>query len=167
MSFKQIPLGSIEKCNVIIEIPTGSSVKYEYDEKLDNMKLDWIFENNFCFPYNYGFIPKTRGGDGDMLDAFVITTYPLGIGTIAESRPIGIIKLLDRGEQDDKIICVASADPTYKSCNELRDLPFDYQKLFNDFFIELGRQKNKHMEIQGYESTAQAKRMIQESHTKF
>lgn len=150
MSFKQIPFGTLEKFNVLVEIPKGSAVKYEYDEKIDAIILDWVFADGFKFIYNYGFIPQTCGGDGDNFDAFLITPYPIAMGTIAKSRAIGMIELLDRGEEDNKIIAVPVADPSLENYQKLSDLDFDYKKEFINFFNEIARQKNKPMKVNGF-----------------
>src|SRR3989344_575638 len=104
MGFKNIPFGSPEKFNVVLEIPTGSRNKYEYDEELDAIKLDFVFSENFKYIFNYGYIPETRGGDSDHLDCIILAPCPIDIGTIVECGPIGIIEMLDRGEEDNKII---------------------------------------------------------------
>jgi len=122
MSYKNIPLGTVEEFNVIVEIPKGSENKYEYDEDLDVIKLDWVFSGGFHFPFDYGYIPETRGGDGDHLDAFVFSSHPIDFGAVVKCRAIGMIELIDRGEEDNKILAVALADPKYTSHKELSDL---------------------------------------------
>src|SRR3990167_8529121 len=110
MSYKNIPLGKPEQFNAVVEISKGGENKYEYDENLDSIKLDWVFSGGFHFPFDYCYIPQTRGGDGDHLDVFIIASHPLQIGTIVECRPVGMIELLDRGEEDNKILAVPVAD---------------------------------------------------------
>jgi len=156
MSFKNIPFWKIDEFNVIIEIPKGSQNKYEYNEETDEIELDWVFINDFCFPYNYGFIPQTKGGDGDNLDAFVISSRPIDIGTVVKCRAIGIIEQIDREEQDDKIIAIALADPEYNKYQELEELPFDYEATFKEFFDELQIQKNKTIETKAYHGRKRA-----------
>ncbi len=163
MSFKEIPFGSVDAFNVIVEIPKGSQNKYEYDEELDNLVLDFVFNGDFRFPFNYGYIPQTRGGDGDPVDVFIVGKHPIDPGVIVKSRAIGIIELLDRGEQDDKIIAVALADSEFSQFSESEDLPFDYKKIFTEFFIELGKQKNKTLEIKGFHDSSTATRAIESS----
>ncbi len=167
MSYKNIPFGNIDKFNVLVEIPKGSENKYEYDEKLDVMALEWVFRGGFCFPFNYGFIPETLGGDGDNLDVFVITSHPIPQGTIVKCRAIGIIELLDRGEQDNKIISVPVVDGEYKNCENLSALPFDYKTIFEKFFKELAIQKNKIMEIKGFLDKPQAIEELEKARKNF
>ncbi|MDO8529410.1 MAG: inorganic diphosphatase [bacterium] len=150
MSFKQIPFGTLEEFNVVVEIPKGSELKYEYNEKIDALTLDWVFTDGFGFIYNYGFIPQTLCGDGDNFDVFLITPYPIAIGTVVKSRAVGMIELLDREEEDNKIIAVPIADPSLEKYQKLSDLDFDYKTEFTDFFNEISKQKNKTMKINGF-----------------
>ena len=161
MSFKDIPFGSKDKFNVVVEISKGSPNKYEYSEELDNLILDWVFTDGFSFPFNYGYIPQTRGGDGDALDVFIVGDQPLDPGVIVECKAVGMIELLDRGEQDDKIIAVALADSTYSKYEELEELSLDYKKVFEDFFAGLGVQKSKTLEIKGFHGSARATKEIE------
>ena len=156
MSYKNISFGKPDEFNVIVEIPQGSKNKYELNEKTGEIELDWVFTNDFCFPFNYGSIPQTKGGDGDCLDVFVLSSHPINMGTVVKCRAIGIIKLIDRGEQDDKIIAVALADTEYSKYKDISELPFDYETIFTDFFKELGIQKNKVMTIEGFEGESEA-----------
>ena len=167
MSLRDVPFGNIKAFNVIVEIPTGSEVKYEYDENIDEIKLDWVFSGGFQFPFNYGFIPQTKGGDGDHLDAFILNDNPLHIGSIIECRAIGIIELLDRGEEDNKILAVPVADPSSKKYQSIDDLPKDYLEIFKKFFKELGVQKNKTLEIKGFHDAAIAKKELKKSNEAF
>jgi len=156
MSFKNIPFGEINEFNVIIEISKGSEKKYEYNEESDQIELDWVFTDGFSFPYNYGFIPQTRGGDNDPLDVLVLGSLPIGKGTILKCRAIGIMKLIDRGEQDDKIIAVSLTDPEYNKYQDIKELLFDYQSILKKFIKELSIQKNKVMEIKSFEGKEKA-----------
>ena len=167
MSYKNLPFGSIDAFNVVIEIPKGSQNKYEYDEELDLIKLDWVFTDGFCFPFDYGYIPETRGGDGDHLDAFVLSSIPIEIGTICQCRAIGIIKLLDRGEEDDKILAIPLADPQLKNIQSLEDFKENYEKIFREFFKELEKQKNKIIEIKEFSDSTKAKEELVIAHRIF
>ena len=167
MSFKHIPFGSPEGFNAIVEIPRGSSNKYELDEELDAIKLDWVFPESFKLPFDYGCIPQTRGGDGDALDVYILNQHPLTIGTIVLCRPIGIIKTLDRGEVDDKIFAIPIANHHYEKYQDIADLDFDYNNLFVNFFKELGVQKNKKIEGKGFFGRQEALAELKKSHAHF
>ena len=167
MTYKNIPFGTINKFNVVIEIPKQSKNKYEYDEDLDAIKLDWVFTGGFHFPFDYGYIPETRGGDGDHLDAFIFSSHPIAMGTIVECRTIGMIELLDREEEDNKILAVPLVDPEYKTYQKLSDLTFDYKTIFEEFFKELGIQKNKTMEIKGFRDKQVADSVLEMAHKNY
>lgn len=110
--------------NVVVEIPTGSSHKIEWDRKLGVMRLDRVEPKIFAKPTNYGFIPQTLDEDGDELDVLLITDEPLVTGIVVEAKIIGVMKFVDDGEVDDKVIAVPSDDRnTGNAINELGDLP--------------------------------------------
>ena len=167
MSYKHIPFGAAEKFNVVVEIPKGCEVKYEYDEEWDEIKVSGIFEKGFSFPFDYGYVPQTRGGDGDHLDVFVIGSKSIASGAIVECRAIGMIELIDRGEKDDKILAVPVSDPVSKNYKGLEDLPFDYKTIFETFFKELGIQRNKTMETKGYRDVSVAIKELELAHKNF
>lgn len=96
--------------NVVIEIPTGSNHKIEWDRKNACFMLDRVEPIAFAKPCNYGFIPQTLDEDGDELDALVITEQPLTTGIYMTARVLGVMKFVDDGEVDDKIICVPADD---------------------------------------------------------
>lgn len=118
--------GNYEKgeLNVVIEIPTGSNHKIEWDRERACFMLDRVEPMAFAKPCNYGFIPQTLDEDGDELDALVITDQPLTTGIWLKTRILGVLKFIDGGEVDDKIIVVPEDDRNngdkYQS---LEDLP--------------------------------------------
>jgi len=110
--------------NVVIEIPTGSNHKIEWDRKNACFMLDRVEPIAFAKPCNYGFIPQTLDEDGDELDALVITEQPLTTGIYMKARVLGVMKFVDDGEVDDKIICVPADDRNNGDCYQsLADLP--------------------------------------------
>ncbi len=163
MKLKDTPLGTPEEFNVVIEIPQGSSKKYEYDEAKDEMNLDFIFTGGFHFPFNYGFIPQTLGGDGDTLDAIVLDDKGFNSGEVIACRPIGMIEMLDRGEEDHKIIAVPVDDASMANTHSIHDLPPNRLEDFRVFYEELARQKQKTIEILGFEGKDQAIRAIKKA----
>jgi inorganic pyrophosphatase len=110
--------------NVVIEIPTGSSHKIEWNRQLATFQLDRVDPAIFAKPTNYGFIPQTLDEDGDELDALIITDAPLATGIFLEAKVIGVMKFEDDGEIDDKVIVVPADDRnTGNAINSLEDLP--------------------------------------------
>lgn len=162
VDIKNIPLGQPEEFNVLVEIPSGSANKYEYDESLKMFKLDYVFHDGFHFPFNYGLIPQTRAEDNDPLDAIVLSSYPIIPNTVVKVKPIGILKLKDSGEQDNKIITVPSVDPLASKLKSIDNLDKKEKESMADFFKEIGVQHNKTMDIEGFfdkdEAVAEIKR---------
>lgn len=110
--------------NVVIEIPAGSNNKIEWNRHLGVMKLDRVEPLVFAKPTNYGFIPQTLDEDGDELDALIITDTPLPTGAYLEARVIGVMKFVDDGEVDDKVVVVPADDRhTGNAIKTLADLP--------------------------------------------
>ena len=110
--------------NVVIEIPAGSNHKIEWNRKLAVMQLDRVEPIAFAKPTNYGFIPQTLDEDGDELDVLLITNDPLTTGVFLEARILGVMKFIDDGEVDDKIIAVPADDrDTGNAYKTLADLP--------------------------------------------
>lgn len=148
--------------NVVIEIEEGSNLKYEFDGASGKMKLDFVFEN-LTFPFNYGFIPKTLGGDGDTLDAIVLSSVPVKSGETILCKMIGVLKTIDRGEVDNKIICVPLSDPLTDKYRDVEDLPPDSLQNWTEFYLEVARQKKKTIEIIGLKSKQEALQEIKNS----
>ncbi len=121
--------------NVVVEIPTGSSHKIEWDRKIGVMKLDRVEPKIFAKPTNYGFIPQTLDEDGDELDVLLITDEPLSTGLVVEARIIGVMKFVDDGEVDDKVIAVPADDrQTGDAIKSLEDLPKQLLKQIEHHF---------------------------------
>jgi len=108
---------------VVVEIPKGSRNKYEYDEKGGFVKLDRVLFSSLHYPGDYGFIPQTLHADGDPLDVLVMTNEPTFAGCVIEARPLGVFRLIDKGQLDDKILAVPHTDPLFKEYYSLDDVP--------------------------------------------
>ena len=109
---------------VVVEIPEGSSHKIEWDRHVGVMKLDRVEPKVFAKPTNYGFIPQTLDEDGDELDVLLITDAPLSTGVVVNARVIGVMKFVDDGEVDDKVIAVPSDDRNSgDAIQTLEDIP--------------------------------------------
>ena len=152
----------METIKVFIEIPEGTSDKYEFDEKSGELKLDFVFKD-LVYPYNYGFIPDTLGEDGDALDAIVLSTKPLERGTAVDATPIGLLEMLDRGEVDNKIITVASFDPLYEKYKDVGDIPDSIKEEWKNFWQKVARQKQKTIETKEYLAKDSAMQEIKKS----
>jgi len=126
--------------NVVVEIPTGSSHKVEWNRELAVMQLDRVEPAIFAKPTNYGFIPQTLDEDGDELDVLIITTEPLPTGIFLEARVIGVMKFEDDGEVDDKVVVVPADDRNNgNAIMTLADVP---EKLIQQIEFHFNHYKN-------------------------
>ena len=150
MGFKNIPYGTPEKINVIVEIPQGSQDKYEYDEELDLIKLDRVLFTAQRYPCNYCFIPNTRAEDGDHADVLLFSTNPFFSGALVESRPIGFMTMMDSGEVDDKILAVPVADVRFKNIESFDQLPEHSRKEISNFFETYKLLQEKEVKVTGF-----------------
>ena len=120
---------------VVVEIPTGSSHKIEWDRTVGVMRLDRVEPQIFAKPTNYGFIPQTLDEDGDELDVLLITDEPLPTGVVVTARILGVMKFVDDSEVDDKIIAVPSDDRhTGNALQSLADVPGQLLKQIEHHF---------------------------------
>ncbi|MDQ3018411.1 MAG: inorganic diphosphatase [bacterium] len=156
MSLKNVPFGSPEKFNVIIEIAQGSQDKYEYDEELDVIKLDRVLYTSQRFPANYGFIPETRADDGDHTDVLLFSTNPIFPGAVVEARAIGFMNMNDSGEIDNKILAVPTEDPRFSHVQSLAELPEHSPKEIKNFFETYKILQNKQVTVGEFESKEKA-----------
>jgi inorganic pyrophosphatase len=111
-----------ELINVVVEIPKGSKNKYEIDKENGLIKLDRAMKSAQDYPFDYGFVPRSLWDDGDALDVILLTTYPRFPGILVEARPVAVMRMIDGGEGDDKIIAVPKNDPRWEEVNELEDI---------------------------------------------
>jgi inorganic pyrophosphatase len=112
-----------DMCNVVIEIPRGSKVKYELDKDTGLCFVDRILFSSVVYPHNYGFVPKTLCEDGDPIDVLVLMQEAVVPMCFLRARPIGVMQMLDQGERDDKIIAVHADDPEFKGFSDISQLP--------------------------------------------
>ncbi|KKW44936.1 MAG: Inorganic pyrophosphatase [Parcubacteria group bacterium GW2011_GWA2_56_21] len=153
-----IDSGTKEAMNVIIEIPKDSHNKYEIDKKTGLIKLDRANYSAAAYPFDYGFVPQTLWDDGDALDVIVLTTYPLNVGVLVASRPIGILHMTDDGDADEKVIAVPVSDKRWDDVQDIKDVNQHQLKEFVHFFETYKQLKGKPspIEIDGYEGADKA-----------
>jgi len=151
--------------NVVVEIPEGSSHKIEWNRELAVMQLDRVDPAIFAKPTNYGFIPQTLDEDGDELDALIITDAPLPTGVFLEAKVIGVMKFVDDGEVDDKIVVVPADDrSTGNAINTLADLPKQkIAQIEHHFTHYKDLKKAGSTVVKGWGDVAEAKAIIHES----
>ncbi len=151
--------------NVVVEIPTGSSHKIEWNRELAVFQLDRVEPAIFAKPTNYGFIPQTLDEDGDELDALIITDAPLTTGIFLEASVIGVMKFEDDGEIDDKVIVVPADDRnTGNAIKSLEDLPKQLLAQIEHHFTHYKDLKKPGSTIvKGFGDAEEAKAIIHES----
>ncbi|MEJ2771324.1 MULTISPECIES: inorganic diphosphatase [unclassified Stygiolobus] len=152
-----------DEVNVLIEIPMGSNIKYEYDEEEDVVKVDRVLYTSMMYPFNYGFVPGTLEEDGDPIDVLVITSYPIMPGTAIEARPVGILYMRDEEGEDAKIIAVPKdkIDPGYSNIRDIIDLPEAVKNKIVHFFEHYKElEPGKWVKVSGWGSTNEAKARI-------
>ncbi len=118
----------------VIEISRGSNMKYELDKETGMLKLDRVLYTATHYPANYGFIPRTLGDDHDPLDVLVLCSENIMPLTLVRTHPIGVMKMLDSGLGDEKIIAVPDVDPTYKIYTDIKELPMHMFDEIQHFF---------------------------------
>jgi inorganic pyrophosphatase len=143
----EVPSGSKEAMNVIIEIPKFSKNKYEIDKETGLIALDRVMHTAQDYPFDYGFVPQTLFDDGDALDVVVLTTYPLAPGILVKVRPVAIMEMTDGGDRDDKVIAVPVDDPRFSEINDLADLNKHFIKEATHFFETYKKVQNKEVSV--------------------
>lgn len=153
-----------EKVNCIVEIPRGSTNKYEYDKHLGVFKMDRTLYSPIFYPTEYGFIPQTLALDNDPLDIMVVCTFSTFPGCLIESRPIGVLRLEDSGFEDDKIIAVAVNDPRFKNVHDLSNLNTHFKKEVKHFWqTYVTLQPGKEISIKGWCGKDKAKAIVEKA----
>jgi inorganic pyrophosphatase len=136
--------GAPEEFDAVIEISKGSKVKYELDKESGLLRVDRVLYSSVVYPANYGFIPQTLGDDEDPLDLLVLMQEPVQPLSIVRARPIGMMPMVDAGENDEKIICVHLDDPEYRAYEHFGDLPehrlHELRRFFEDYKILEGKE---------------------------
>ncbi|MBL7078390.1 inorganic diphosphatase [Candidatus Shapirobacteria bacterium] len=167
---KNLPAGPKPPQDIycVVEIPRGSSNKYEFDDKLNTFVLDRVLYGAVFFPTEYGYIPSTIGEDGDPLDIMVITTYPTFPGCVLESSVAAALKITDTGKLDYKIIALAKNDPRLDKITDLKSLPPHFKKEVEDFWGSYARlQPKKKIVVGNWLDKRKALKIVKESIDRF
>ncbi len=152
-----------EEVTAVIEIPSGSRNKYELDKATGLMKLDRVLYSSVHYPGDYGFIPQTLHEDNDPLDILVMVKEQTFAGCMIDVRPIGVLRMLDRGEPDDKILGVPLHDPAHEEYFDIADIPQHMLKEIEYFFATYKDLEGKRVQVVGWQKSQEAMRIVQES----
>ena len=146
--------------NAIVEISRGSRAKYELDKQSGLLRLDRVLYSSVHYPANYGFIPQTLGDDHDPLDILVMSQVEVEPLCIVRARVIGVMRMVDSGEGDDKILAVAADDVSVSYIDSIDKLPPHFDSELRHFFEEYKRLENKTVLVEDFQNAALAKKII-------
>jgi inorganic pyrophosphatase len=149
--------------NSIIEIPAGSRAKYELDKTSGLLKLDRVLYSSVYYPHNYGFIPRTLAEDDDPLDILVLSRINVVPLCIVSAKVIGVMRMIDGGRPDDKIIAVAEHDISVKYYNDIKELKDYYRLEMRAFFEDYKRLENKEVRVEDFQNREIALKIVIES----
>lgn len=153
-----------------VEIPKNSPQKYEFDEKLQGIKLDRTLFSPMYFPFEYGSIKDTEGEDGDPLDAILLSTFPTFPGCYVKTRPVGVLLMEDEAGIDHKIIAVPDEkiDPRFKEIEEIDDIPSHLKKEIKEFWQSYKKlEPGKWVKVRDFKSRKEAEKIIERAKKRF
>jgi inorganic pyrophosphatase len=146
--------------NALIEIPKGSKVKYELDKETGLLMVDRILYASIHYPANYGFIPRTLGDDGDPLDVLVLMQEQVVPMSLLAVRPVGMMHMVDDGEDDEKIICVHLDDPEFRTYDHYKQLPEHRLDELRSFFEDYKKLEDKEVDVSDFDGPEEAMKAV-------
>jgi len=167
MSLLDVPIGpnAPQSFNTVIEIPKGSTNKYEMDPQTGLLRLDRVLYSPLFYPFDYGFIPQTLYLDGDPIDVLVMLNHPTFPGCIVEAKPIGVLEMRDDKGPDEKVLCVATRDPRFNNRTSLNDLnPHTLKEIYH-FFEVYKALEDKEVEVVGWKDVIDAVQLVDKYRT--
>ncbi|HLY68708.1 MAG TPA: inorganic diphosphatase [Puia sp.] len=163
----------MESKEVVIETPKGSSQKFDYDQSSHFFKLKKILPEGMCFPFDFGFIPDTKGEDGDPLDVIVISDFPSFPGCLIDCRIIGGFKAVQSENpgkkkiiRNDRFIAVPECSAFYKKIQSIKELPDEIINELEDFFINYNKIQEKEFKVIRKLNPKEALKIIKKNSTK-
>lgn len=167
MDISKIKVGNIpDKINAIIEIPYGSSVKYELDKESGAVFVDRVMASAVFYPANYGFIANTLADDGDPVDILVLNEYPIQAGAVIPCRLIGVLVMEDESGMDEKLLALPTSkvDARYEDIKSLDDVPkATLAKIKNFFETYKILEKDKWVKMQDFKDTKAAVEILEKA----
>jgi inorganic pyrophosphatase len=153
--------------DAVIEIPLGSSLKYELDKTTGLLRMDRVLYSAVYYPANYGFIPQTLAEDNDPLDVLVLCQESVAPLTIIHARTIGLMTMIDSGVKDHKVIAIATADPEFEHYHDASELPPHKLAMVRRFFQDYKQLENKIVEVDDFLSAELAYPIIESALTQY
>ena len=151
----------------VIEIPKGGKVKYELDKPSGLLRVDRVLYSSVMYPANYGFIPQTLGDDDDPLDVLVLMQEPVVPLSILRVRPIGMMTMVDQGQNDEKIICVHLDDPEYRDYVAIQQILKHRLAELRRFFEDYKKLENKEVAVHDFFGPIEAVDVVRSSMEKY
>ena len=142
-----------EEINVFVEIPQGSSIKYEVDKDSGFLFVDRFLHTAMSYPFNYGFVPQTNADDGDAVDVLLISSMPVTPGSIVRARPIGMLEMEDEAGMDNKVLAVPikKIDPDYVDIEDIDDISEHTKNKIKHFFENMkSLEKGKWVKLKNF-----------------
>ncbi len=146
--------------HVVVETPRGSRNKYKYDERLGLFRLNRVLFAGASFPYDFGYVPATRGGDDDPLDVLLLMDEPAFPGCLVRARAIGVLKATKEGLANDRIIAVSTDAKTWANHKDLSDLSRRLLHEVQQFFHSIMQVDSQRHALNGFRGAAEAERVI-------
>lgn len=147
----------------IIEIPKATRAKYELDKESGLLKLDRVIYSSMYYPANYGFIPQSYCEDHDPLDILILTQIDVVPLCIVPAKVIGVMRMLDNGEADDKIIAVSAGDPSVNHLNDITEMPDHFVAELRNFFEDYKKLENKTVVVEEFLNRETALQILEDS----
>src|SRR5438270_36820 len=162
INYLNLPIGDKvpDEVNAVIEIPRGQTNKYEYDKQLHVFRLDRNLYSPVHYPGDYGFIPSTLSDDGDPLDVLVLVDAPSFTGCVMTVRPIGILRMVDQGRDDEKILAVGTNNPIYQDVHVYTEVYAHVLREIEHFFTIYKELEAKATHLTGWSDAAHAREIV-------
>ena len=146
---------------MLVEITKGSCNKYEYNSVKKSWELDRVLFGSMFYPEEYGFIPETLDYDGDPLDVICLTNHPTFPNCYLPIRIIGVLKVIDNGERDDKILAVNAVDPRFQNVSSLKDINVGKLEEIANFFLRYKELEKKEVKVENWGDEKEAKKVLE------